>query len=50
MPSNRPAIFEHYVHPWYKAFEKDKLKKPNPPTKDQVQRAAFVDKTYKWSK
>ena len=25
------------------------LKKPNPPTKEAVEKAEFVDKTYKWT-
>ena len=51
--STRPPIFEHYEHPWYK-FNKDEKKraielvKPNPPSKESVERAKFVDKTYKW--
>ena len=49
----RPQIFEHYEHPWYE-FNKDedkkaKLIKPNPPSKEAVERARFVDKTYHWS-
>ena len=48
----RADIYEHYVHPWYK-FNKDQeekatLIKPNPPTKEAVERAKFVDKTYHW--
>ena len=27
---------------------KDKLKRPNPPTPEMVERAKFVDKTYVW--
>mgnify|MGYP003147202450 CR=1 FL=1 len=56
--STRPQIFEHYEHPWYK-FESqspimkwdDKLQliKPNPPSKESIERAKFVDKTYHWS-
>ena len=45
-------IYEEYVHPWYK-FNKDSRKKaelikPNPPSKEAVERAKFVDKTYHW--
>ena len=52
--STQPRIFEHYEHPWYE-FNKDnskqaKLIKPNPPTKEAVKKAQFVDKTYKWKK
>ena len=47
-------IYEHYEHPWYK-FNKEnnedaiQLKKPNPPSKEAIERAKFVDKTYHWS-
>jgi hypothetical protein len=45
-------IYQHYEHPWYK-FNKDNAKKaelikPNPPSKEAVERAKFVDKTYHW--
>ena len=45
--SIRPPIFENgnYEHPWYKH-----LNKPNPPSKEAVERAKFVDKTYVWSR
>ena len=33
-----------YIHPWYQY-----LNKPNPPSKELVERAKFVDKTYHWS-
>ena len=48
--STRPQIFEHYEHPWYKHTEKyeDRLIRPNPPTKEAVDKAKFVDKTYQW--
>ena len=49
----KPRIFENseYEHPWYKhAEEPPQLKKPNPPTEEQVKKAKFVDKTYKWLK
>ena len=44
--STQPQIFENgnYEHPWYTY-----LNKPNPPTKEAVEKAQFVDKTYKWS-
>ena len=32
----------------FKAEQDAYLKKPNPPTPEAVQRAQFVDKTYKW--
>ena len=52
--STPPRIFEgsEYVHPWYektKSYE-DRLIRPNPPTKEAVEKAKFVDKTYKWSR
>ena len=49
----RSDIYEHYEHPWYK-FNKEnnkdaiQLKKPNPPSKEAIERAKFVDKTYHW--
>ena len=51
--TTRADIYKHYEHPWYK-FNKEqaksaKLIKPNPPTKEAVERAKFVDKTYHWS-
>ena len=52
--SIRPQIFKEYVHPWYEYNnDQDKqavLIKPNPPTKEAVERAKFVDKTYVWSR
>ena len=61
--SIQPRIFEgsEYVHPWYKYnynnislveyYGKDSLQlnKPNPPSKEAVERAKFVDKTYHWT-
>ena len=60
--SIQPRIFEgsEYVHPWYKYnynkislvdyYGKDSLQlnRPNPPSKEAVERAKFVDKTYHW--
>ena len=50
--TTRADIYEHYVHPWYKFNnEEDKkaqLIRPNPPSKEAVERAKFVDKTYQW--
>ena len=60
--SIQPRIFEgsEYVHPWYKynynhislvEYYGDnslQLNKPNPPSKEAVERARFVDKTYEW--
>ena len=51
--STQPQIFNEYKHPWYEHNEKlDQniiLVKPNPPSKEAVERAKFVDKTYHWS-
>ena len=61
--SIQPRIFEgsNYVHPWYEYnfkkialveyYGKDSLQlnRPNPPSKEAVKRATFVDKTYKWT-
>ena len=46
-----------WEHPWNKHMrdwdaEKEldkKLNRPNPPSKEAVERAKFVDKTYHWS-
>ena len=51
--TTRADIYQNYEHPWYK-FNKDqdnnaKLIKPNPPSKEAVERAKFVDKTYHWT-
>ena len=45
----KPRIFEDsdYDHPWYALKD---LKKPNPPTEEQIKKAQFVDKTYEWKK
>ena len=50
--TTRADIYKHYEHPWYK-FNKNEdnkaqLIKPNPPSKEAVERARFVDKTYHW--
>ena len=61
--SIQPRIFEgsEYVHPWYEYnFKKvalvdyygensQQLNRPNPPSKEAVERAKFVDKTYHWT-
>ena len=44
--STPPQIFEH---PWYKHVD-NRLIRPNPPTKEAIERAKFVDKTYHWSR
>ena len=48
--STLPRIFEGggYEHPWYKHLDKE-LKSPNPPSKEAIEKAKFVDKTYQWS-
>ena len=55
-----PRIFEgsEYVHPWYDytkvalvEYYGDnflQLNRPNPPSKEAIERAKFVDKTYEW--
>ena len=51
--STQPQIFEKYKHPWYEHNErldkKAKLIKPNP-TKEAIEKAKFVDKTYEWDR
>ena len=49
--STRPRIFEgsEYEHPWYKYEATHLLNKPNPPSKEAIEKAKFVDKTYHWS-
>ncbi len=47
---------DEWEHPWDRHMRKrdekkkikNKLKKPNPPSKEDVKRARFVDKTYHW--
>jgi len=47
--STQPRIFDGgYEHPWYKHLDKE-LKAPNPPSKEAIEKAKFVDKTYQWS-
>ena len=48
--STQPRIFEGggYEHPWYNHLDKE-LKSPNPPSKEAIEKAKFVDKTYQWS-
>ena len=46
-PHSIPQQTSNYVHPWYDYV--DKLNKPNPPTKEAIEKAKFVDKTYQWS-
>ena len=47
--TSRLDIYEHYEHPWYKFNSAEQLKKPNPPTKEAIAKAKFVDKTYQWT-
>ena len=43
--STQPRIFDGgYEHPWYKY-----LNKPNPPTKQAIEKAKFKDKTFHWN-
>ena len=47
--STRPRIFEQYKHPWYEhneRLDKNQLNKPNPPSKEAIEKAKFVDKPY----
>ena len=40
-----------YDHPWHqhvRKLEENTPNKPNPPSKEAVERAKFVDKTYIW--
>ena len=55
--SIQPRIFDGgYEHPWYtKSLEyygKNNLElyRPNPPSKEAIERAKFVDKTYHWDR
>ena len=48
--STQPQIFDGgYKHPWYQTYD-NRLIRPNPPTKEAIERAKFVDKTYHWSR
>ena len=60
--SIQPRIFEGstYSHPWYQHIAKENgckrksdkaipiLNRHNPPSKEPVERAKFIDKTYEW--
>ena len=49
--SIQPRIFDGgYKHPWYEQNKKyeDRLIRPNPPTKEAIEKAKFTDKTYRW--
>ena len=55
---NYPRIFEgsSYRHPWYEHValveyygeNSLQLNRPNPPSKEAIERARFIDKTYEW--
>jgi len=50
--STRPRIFDGgYQHPWYERSQtyEDNLNRPNPPSRQSVEKAKFVDKTYHWN-
>ena len=47
-PNSTQQRTSNYVNPWYDYV--DKLNKPNPPTKEAIEKAKFVDKTYVWSR
>tara|TARA_R100000664_G_C2676090_1_gene86087 strand:+ start:51 stop:221 length:171 start_codon:yes stop_codon:yes gene_type:complete len=44
--SRIPPIFENgnYIHPWYTKMPN----KPNPPKEEDIKKAQFKDKTYRW--
>jgi len=48
--STQPRIFEGggYEHPWYKKVNNE-LNRPKPPSKEAIEKAKFVDKTYHWT-
>ncbi len=47
--STHQQIFEDYQHPRYEFNEDEaKLIKPKPPTKEAIQKARFIDKTFAW--
>jgi len=53
--STQPRIFDGgYEHPWYKEngctrkSDQAILIKPNPPTKEAIEKAKFKDKTFHW--
>ena len=44
---------DEYDHPWHqhvRKLDKNKPIAPNPPSKEAVERARFVDKTYEWTR
>ena len=44
-PFSNSTPQQTFKHPWYTYNE---LRAPNPPTKEAVEKAKFVDKTYVW--
>ena len=46
----RTDVDNQYIHPWYRHPGNQELKKPNPPSKEAVERAKFRDKTYHWNR
>ena len=50
--STHQQIFENYQHPPYEFNEdessKAKLIKPKPATKEAIQKAQFIDKSFDW--
>ena len=54
--STQPRIFEgsDYEHPWYtyesiwRTTGQKLVKKPNPPSKEAIEKAKFIDKTFQW--
>ena len=48
--STPPQTFEEYQHAWNRAFDYlAKLKRPNSPTPEMIEKAQFKDKTYRWN-
>ena len=47
-PNSTQQQTSNYVHPWDAHVAK--LKAPNPPSQQEIEKAEFVDKTYVWSR
>ena len=47
-PNSTQPQTSKYVHPWDAYVSK--LKKPNPPSQKDIEKAKFIDKTYVWSR
>ena len=46
------TLKNEYVHPWHRhirELDRNTPKPPNPPSKEAVERARFIDKTYIWN-